>query len=239
MYNRSIAKHGRNEAVINGKILTAQQRQCMVWDIERGQSNDIEPLPWQTCTCIGSWHYDRRVYEGKRYKSAQTVVHTLIDVVSKNGNLLLNVPVRGNGSIDEQERAVVEEIGRWMSVYGEGIYDSTPWKVFGEGPAIQSAAALSAQGFNEGKGKPFSPEDIRFTAKEGAVYAFVMGWPAGGKVLIKSMRSGGQYLNKKVSRVELVGRGQALAFKQGADGLQVTLHGGAPALPYAFALKIV
>ncbi|GJI95425.1 hypothetical protein RugamoR57_21430 [Duganella caerulea] len=105
LYNRSIASKGRNEAVVNGKILNAQQRRSMVWDIERGQSHRIEPLPWQTCTCIGSWHYDRPLYERKGYKSAQTVVHTLIDVVSKNGNLLLSVPVRGNGTIDEQERS--------------------------------------------------------------------------------------------------------------------------------------
>ncbi len=239
MYNRSIARHGRNEAVINGKILNAQQRKCMVWDIERGQSNEIEPLPWQTCTCIGGWHYDQRIYAGKGYKSAKTVVHTLIDVVSKNGNLLLNVPVRGNGTIDQQERAIVEEIGRWMSVNSDGIYDSTPWAVFGEGPVMASAAPLSFQGFNEGKNKPFTSADIRFTAKDGAVYAFVMGWPAEGKVLIRSMRAGGGYLKKNVSRVELVGNGQALAFKQAADGLQVTLPGSAPALPYAFALKIV
>jgi alpha-L-fucosidase len=126
MYNRSVAKHGKVDVVVTGKILDEVQRRSLVWDIERGQSSRIEPLPWQTCTCIGNWHYDRRVYDNKAYKSARTVVHTLIDVVSKNGNLLLSVPVRGNGSIDEQEQAIVEEIGRWNVVNGEGIFDSRP-----------------------------------------------------------------------------------------------------------------
>lgn len=239
MYNRSIATKGKNEAVINGKILDEQQRRAMVWDIERGQSNKIEPLPWQTCTCIGSWHYDRRVYDNKGYKSAQTVVHTLIDVVSKNGNLLLSVPVRGDGTIDEQEQAIVEEIGRWMAVNSEGIYDTRPWKVFGEGPVMEEAAApMSGAGFNEGKGKAFSAADIRFTAKGETVYAFVMGRPETGKVTIASMRSGSPHLARRIAKVELLGSGRRLAFRQTAAGLQVTLPADASPLAYASALKI-
>jgi alpha-L-fucosidase len=239
MYNRSIARKGRNEAVVNGKILNEQQRRSMVWDIERGQSHQIEPLPWQTCTCIGNWHYDRPLYDRKGYKSAQTVVHTLIDVVSKNGNLLLSVPVRGNGTIDEQERAIVEEIGRWMAVNGEAIYDTRPWAVYGEGPVAQEAATpMSGAGFNEGKGKPFSPADVRFTAKGRTVFAFVMGWPESGKVLIEAMGSASAHLSGRIRRVELLGAKGALAFEQTAQGLQVTLPANIPALAYANALKI-
>jgi alpha-L-fucosidase len=239
MYNRSIATKGELEAVVNGKILNAQQRRSMVWDIERGQSNRIEELPWQTCTCIGSWHYDRRIYHNRAYKSAQTVLHTLIDVVSKNGNLLLSVPVRGNGTIDSQERAIVEEIGRWMASNGEAIYDTRPWAVFGEGPVMEEAAApMSGAGFNEGKGRPFSAADIRFTAKGDAVYAFVMGWPKDGKVTLKSLRSATPHLRKRIARVELLGGGRPLAFRQAADGLQVTLPASQPALAYANVLKI-
>lgn len=239
IYNRSIAQKGKLEAVVNGKILDPVQRQAMVMDIERGQSNHIEPLPWQTCTCIGSWHYDRRVYDSKSYKSAQTVVQTLIDIVSKNGNLLLSVPVRGNGTIDERERAIVEEIGQWIAVNGEGIYDTRPWAICGEGPSMQESAPMSGAGFNEGKGKPFTAADVRFTVKNDAVYAFVMGWPADGKVTINAMRAGSEHLKKRISRVELVGRNSALAFRQTAQGLQVTLPAHKPTLPYAYALKIV
>jgi len=237
MYNRSLKKKGKVEAVINGKILDELQRKCMVWDIERGQSNVIEPLPWQTDTCIGSWHYDRPVYNNKSYKSAKTVVHTLTDVVSKNGNLLLNIPVRGNGTIDELERAIVVEIGEWMAANSEAIYDTRPWKVFGEGPAMESAPALSAQGFNEGKGKPFGATDIRFTTKNNQVYATVLGWPENGQVLIKSMKEGSANLEKAVSAVEMVGNAQKLKFSQTNEGLLVNLN-EKPKLSYAFALKI-
>ncbi len=237
-YNRSIATKGKNEAVVNGKILSEQQRRTMVWDVERGQSNRIEAQPWQTCTCIGNWHYDRGLYDRKGYKSAQTVVHTLIDVVSKNGNLLLSVPVRGNGTIDEQEHAIVEEIGSWIARNGEAIYDTRPWAVFGEGPVMEDNPEMSGAGFNEGKTKPFTAADIRFTAKGEHVYAFVMGWPAERSVSIKAMRSGSPHLARRVTRVELLGSGRKLAFRQTAAGLQVSLPTDTPALAYANALKI-
>jgi alpha-L-fucosidase len=238
MYNRSIATKGKLEAVVNGKILDPQQRRSMVWDIERGQSNQIEELPWQTCTCIGNWHYDRRLFDNHGYKSAETVVHTLIDVVSKNGNLLLNIPVRGDGSIDAQERAIVGEIGRWMARNGEAIYDTRPWALFGEGPVMEQAAQMSGAGFNEGKGKPFSAADIRFTAKGETVFAFVMGWPQDGKVTIKSLRSASPYLKKRIARVELIANGFPLDFRQTANGLEVTLPRDKPPMAYANALKI-
>ncbi|MFS2028121.1 alpha-L-fucosidase [Massilia sp. CT11-137] len=239
MYNRSIATRGRLEAVINGKMLDERQRRSLVWDIERGQSNAIEPLPWQTCTCIGGWHYSRPGYERNEYKSAQKVVHMLVDIVSKNGNLLLSVPVRGNGTIDEKEQAIVEEIGRWMAVHGDAIYDTRPWAVFGEGPAQHRTAPLTDQGMNEGKNAPLTAADIRFTAKGDAVYAFVMGWPAGREIGIAAMGTAAGHLKKPVARVELVGTGAPLAFRQAADGLKVTLPSTAPALPYAFALKVL
>jgi alpha-L-fucosidase len=239
LYNRSIATRGRLEAVINGKMLDERQRRSLVWDIERGQSNAIEPLPWQTCTCIGGWHYSREAYERNEYKSAQTVVHMLVDVVSKNGNLLLSVPVRGNGTIDEKEQAIVEEIGRWMALHGEAIYDTRPWTVFGEGPALARTAPLTDQGMNEGKSAPLTAADIRFTAKGDAVYAFVMGWPAGREIGIAALGTAAGHLKKPVARVEFVGTGAPLAFRQAADGLKVTLPSAAPALPYAFALKVL
>ena len=237
-YNRSISKRGKLDVVINGKILDEEQRKCMVWDIERGQSNSIEPLPWQTDTCIGSWHYDRPRYEQKKYKSAKTVVHTLIDVVSKNGNLMLNIPVRGDGSIDEEERKVVEGITEWMQVNNEAIYGTRPWTIFGEGPAIQQAAPLSAQGFNEGKGKPFTAEDIRFTVKGNILYAFLMGWPGENEARIgslgyQSIPKGG----KKIGKVSLLGYKGELVWQQQAGYLGVQMPLAAPC-EHAVVLKI-
>lgn len=237
-YNSNIKKHGKLEAVINGKILDEEQRKCMVWDIERGQSNAIEPQPWQTDTCIGNWHYDRPLYDRHGYKTAKTVIHTLIDVVSKNGNLLLSVPVRGDGTIDEDERKVVEAIADWMKINGEAIFSTRPWKIFGEGPAIESAAPLTAQGFNEGKGKPFTAEDIRFTMKGKILYAFLLGTPGEKSSLIKSLGASSLHLaGKKISDVSLLGGNGKLEWSQTGEGLTVEMT-NQPPLENAVVLKI-
>lgn len=235
LYNFSLKKHGKLKAVVTGKILDDKQRKCMVWDIERGQSNQIEPLPWQTDTCIGGWHYDRRLYDNGGYKSAKTVVHTLADIVSKNGNLMLNIPVRGDGTIDDKERAVVEGIGEWMRVNHEGIYGTRPWTVCGEGPAMESVAALSAQGFNEGKGKPFGAEDIRFTTKGKTLYAIVLGWPENRTVSVKTLANGGNV--PKIEAINLLGCTDKLGFEQTSGGLHVQMPDRAPCKD-AFVLKI-
>lgn len=216
LYNRSIRKHGSLQAVLNGKILDEQQRKCMVWDIERGQSNAIEPLPWQTDTCIGNWHYDKRVLEKNRYKSARTVIHTLIDVVSKNGNLLLNIPVKGDGTLDALEKEVLKGITAWMQVNSESIYGTRPYALMGEGPAMQQTAALSAQGFNEGKGKPFTAEDIRFARKGNVLYATSMGMPS-QEVRIKTLAQ------KPVSDIKLLGYDGELTWKVNNDALVITV----------------
>ncbi|MFN8251862.1 MAG: alpha-L-fucosidase [Ferruginibacter sp.] len=229
-YNKSIKEKGSLEAVLFGKILDEQQRKCMVWDIERGQSNIIEPLPWQTDTCIGSWHYNKTIFDNHKYKSAQTVIHTLVDVVSKNGNLCLSVPVKGDGTIDSDERKIVEEIGAWMKINNECIYDTRPWKMFGEGPALEKVAALSAQGFNEGKGKPFTNEDVRFTVKGNVLYAVFLGWPAPLQQVIKSVNNTG------ISNVELLGYGK-LEFTVNEGGLKVNLPPQKPC-ESAYVLKI-
>jgi alpha-L-fucosidase len=231
MYNASTSRHGELRAVICAKILDEMQRKCMVWDVERGSSNKIEPLPWQTDTCLGDWFYSNEIYERGRYKSAQTVIHMLADIVSKNGNLMLNVPVRADGTIDEKERAIVETIGAWMLVNGEAIYGTRPWNQLGEGPAMQSAAPLRAQGFNEGR--VYGPADIRFTQKGKVLYAIVLGWPTEKQILVKSLPDG----NSRVERVGILGGVERLNFEQSAAGLKVYLP-AAPPCKEAFALKI-
>jgi alpha-L-fucosidase len=220
LYNSNMKRHGGNlEAVLFGKILDEQQRKAMVWDIERGQSNVIEPYAWQTDTCIGAWHYDRNIYKNNWYKSSKTVIQTLADVVSKNGNLLLSVPVRGDGTIDEKEQAIVEGIATWMDINKECIFGTRPWKVFGEGPA-SAGAALSAQGFNEGKGKPFTAQDVRFTQKGNALYAIVLGKPT---VALSIASLGGQakLLDKKIASVQLLGSTEKVNWKQEDAGLSI------------------
>jgi len=222
LYNTSIERHGSLQAILNGKVLNEQQRKCMVWDIERGQANEILPYTWQTDTCIGNWHYDKRVLDNHQYKTGKTVIHTLVDIVSKNGNLLLNIPVRGDGTIDDDERRIVAEIGAWMKINSESIYDTRPYSVYGEGPAMEGTSALNAQGFNEGKGKPFTAADIRFATKGGVLYATTMGVPS-EKVLITTLK------NKNITEVRLLGYGDALEYRNSSEGLQITLPSAMPA----------
>jgi alpha-L-fucosidase len=220
-YNRNNQWHGTNDdGVLFGKVLTPDQRQCMVWDIERGQANEIEPLPWQTDTCLGNWHYDQALYERHGYKTTKTVVQTLADVVSKNGNLLLSVPVRADGTIDDEEQKIVEGVADWMAVNQECIFGTRPGKVFGEGPA-SAGAALNAQGFNEGSGKRFTAADFRFTTKDHTLYAIELGWPTNG-VSIKSLGKSARLLDGKIRKIELLGSKGKIKWKQTADALVMT-----------------
>lgn len=232
LYNDSIERNGKLEAVLNAKKLNEEQRKCMVWDIERGASNRLEPFVWQTDTCIGGWHYDRRIYNDKRYKSAATVIQILMDVISKNGNLLLNIPVRGDGSIDELEMAVVKEVGDWMKINNEAVYATRPWKTFGEGPALDAAASLSSQGFTEDKSKPLGAEDFRFTTKGNILFATFFAWPESQKVTIKSLAF------EKISNVQLLGSKDNIQWQQTSDGLAVNLPQQQPC-NNAYVLKII
>jgi len=218
-YNSSMSWHGGNlEAVLFGKILNEEQRKCLVWDIERGASNRVEPQPYQTCTCIGSWHYDRSIFANRRYKSAQAVIHMLCDIVSKNGNLLLSVPLRGDGTLDDEELKVLEGITAWMDVNREAIFGTRPWKVFGEGPASDNAPALQAQGFNEGRGRPFTAQDVRFTTKNGALYATCMGWPSEPQHIM-SLGKAAKLLDRPIGRIELLGTDEAVSWTQEENAL--------------------
>ena len=174
-YNSSIAWHGSLQAVVNCKALPENRRAAVVEDVERGFRADIVPHPWQTDTCLGDWHYNRARYTDKSYMDAAAVIHRLCDVVAKNGCLLLSVPVRGDGTIDSEERAIVERIGTWTGRFGEAIYASRPWKVSGEGPT-----QIASGQFGEGKMKPFEASDIRFTTKGGGVFFGRAGWAGGG-----------------------------------------------------------
>jgi alpha-L-fucosidase len=205
-------RDGKLEAVLFGKMLSASQQKCIVRDIERGAANEIESQPWETDTCIGNWHYDRSLYDKNRYKTAKTVIQMLCDIVSKNGDLLLNIPVRGDGSIDDKEQAVLAGIGAWMDVNKECIFDTRPWKIFGEGPASEGAA-LSAQGFNEGKGKPFTAADMRFTTKGDTLYAIVLGTPQ-QDLQIKSLGTAAKLLDKPIGSISLLGSKEKVQWLQ-------------------------
>jgi alpha-L-fucosidase len=221
-YNASIQWNGENRAVVEAKKLDPAQRAGIVEDYERGMSDDIKPDPWQTDTCIGQWHYKK----GIKYKTVTQVVHMLCDIVSKNGNLMLNIPLRGDGTIDDDELAFLHGLAKWMDVNKEGIFDTRPWKISGEGPPKAKGGM-----FNEGK-MVYSAADIRFTTKgDNTLYAYFLGWPTDGKLDIHSLSAGATPagpLDKKIATVSLLGSSDQIVWKQDADGLHVTLPAAAP-----------
>jgi len=218
-YNRNQQWHG-DDGVLFGKGLEPDQKHCMALDIERGRSNVIEPLPWQTDTCLGDWHYKRAIFEHHGYKTARTVVQTLIDVVSKNGNLLLNVPLNGDGVPDSDEIAIIEGIADWMQINQEAIHGTRPWKVLGEGPQMAATEASSGANFNEDKMKPFTAEDVRFTTKGGALYAIIMGAPKAA-VHIRSLGTAARLLDAPIGSIQLLGSDEKLTWSQTADALTI------------------
>jgi alpha-L-fucosidase len=162
----------------------------------------------------------------------------LCDIVSKNGDLLLNIPVRGDGSIDDKEQAVLAGIGAWMDVNKECIFDTRPWKVFGEGPASEGAA-LSAQGFNEGKGKPFTAADVRFTTKGDTLYAIVLGAPK-QDIAIKSLGTAAKLLDKNIGNITLLGSDEKVEWTQTDAALTIKTPAKSPndiAIVFKLALK--
>jgi len=223
-YNKSVSENkGKNEAVVFAKILSDEQKNALVWDVEKGVPDQIQEKPWQTCTCLGSWHYNQSIYDNDQYKSAETVVHMLIDIISKNGNLLLSVPQRGDGTIDDKERKILEDIAAWMAVNSEGVYGTRPWKIFGEGPVAEASNPLQAQGFNEGKHAPYTSADIRFVVKDDNLFAHVLAHPEENKVLIRSLSEGNPLMEKEIRSVSLVGSDKVLQFKRNREGLLIEL----------------
>lgn len=220
-YNASVARRGSLEVVLNTKELPADRQGALVEDVERGYRAEIVPHVWQTDTCIGEWHYNRQVFERKSYMKADAVIHRLCDVVAKNGNLLLSIPMRGDGTIDSEERAIVTAVGDWMERFGEAIHGTRPWRVFGEGPT----PVVSGM-FGEAAAKPFTPEDIRFTTKAGELFAMTLGAPT-DVVTITSLGDKGELAEGRIDRVELVGADAPLNFTRTPDGLRVEVPGQA------------
>lgn len=226
-YNSSLI-YGDHVGVINYKDY-AMQEHSAVLDLERGQLGDIRPLYWQTDTSVSnkSWGYIR----DDTFKSPEFVVHQLIDIVSKNGNLLLNIGPRSDGTIPDEVQQVLLDVGAWLNVNGESIYGTRPWRIYGEGPT-----KVAAGSFHDTDTTRYTAEDFRFTTKGDVLYAIGLGWPTNGEAVIHSLASA--VGNEHVRSVILVGSDAKLQFEQRADGLQVRLPDQAPG-KYAYALRIM
>ena len=241
-YNANMARNGgKLDAVYNLKDWRGRAGHgeyvdgIGVQDVERGGLAAIKPAPWQTDTAIGDWFYNvnwKAKDTGTMYRSPKWVIHTLVDVVSKNGNMLLNVIQRPDGLLDPEVERLLSDITAWMKVNGEAIHSTRPWKIYGEGKTKTDAGHFKED-------FAFTASDIRFTqSKDGkAVYAISLGKPEDGQLQIQSLGKLDSTGGNRIDRVELLGHAGKLAFEQTAEGLVVKL----PAVPnpIACALKII
>ena len=215
----------------NGKVdvvYTCKQNSEGMWaeDLERGVMPGIRPFPWQTDTSIGDWYYNRTW----KYRGADWVIHMLVDIVSKNGNLLINVVQRPDGSLDAEPEQILADMADWIAINGEAIYETRPWLIHGEGP-------VRAKGGHFKEDFAYTAKDLRFTSKgENTLYAFVMGWPAESKLVIRSL-SKLPGVTGKINAVELLGHSGQLTWTHDSDGLSINLPEQKPC-KYAVALKI-
>ena len=220
LYNTSIDRYGENRAVYLQKDRDPKIFKVGVLDIEKSQLPGIMPDPWHTDTCIGNWFYDVR----DPYKEPEQIVEMLADIISKNGVMLLNILQRPDGTIDEYAEFILKRVGEWFAVCSEAVYDTRPWRVFGEGDTM-----VRIEGFREDK-TDWNRNDFRFTQKDGAVYAFMMGARGGETMTLRS------FADQEVSSVELLGYGP-VPFEKVFGVLTVSLPEQLPAM-CANVLKI-
>ena len=206
LYNDNAALHGGKCEV----IYNCKQHSDGRWveDLERGIMPKIDPYPWQTDTSIGDWFYNKNW----KFRPVSWVIHMLVDNVSKNGNLLLNVVQRPDGSLDPEVEQMLGDLATWNAIHGEAIFGSRPWLVYGEG-AVKTKGGHFKEDFK------YSAKDVRFTTKGGTLYALALGWPESGKLLVKTLATAAG----KISDVALLGSTAKLDWKQTDAGLEVTL----------------
>jgi alpha-L-fucosidase len=231
-YRKSFASYYYNKGLSWNKGVVVNYKnssfpdQAAVLDLERGKLAGIRKLAWQTDDAIGnnSWGYA----SGNTFKSAQYVITNLIDIVSKNGNLLLNIGPRSDGTITEEETAVLLGTGKWLNINGEAIYGTRPWKIFGEGPTESASGSFADQK------KPFTAKDIRFTSKGVILYAVVMGQPATNTAVSALGQKAG---NGTVASIELLGSTEKISWTQGVEALVIKPSKNYPAA-HAVVYKI-
>jgi alpha-L-fucosidase len=223
-YDAAAARH---QGVVLTYKLQAYPAGAAVLDIERGKLDALRLRPWEsdTSVSINSWGYVRN----DTYRSADSLLTDLIDIVSKNGNMLLNIGPRADGTIPAQVQRVLLQMGAWLRVNGEAIYGTRPWVLYGEGTTDAPTGKEA--------GQVYAPADIRFTQKDGVLYALGLAWPRDGKVLVKTLYAGTPYLPAPIAQVSLLGEAAPVAWTQTPQGLRVRLPPPHDDLPYA--LKII
>lgn len=213
-YNQDLSRNkGKQDVVYTCKLHASEGR--WVQDVERGALDSISPFPWQTDTSIGDWYYRT----GQKYMTGTEVIQMLIDIVSKNGNLLLNVVQTPEGDLEQDVLNILDEIAAWISGNGEGIYGTRPWKVYGEGPSTSKNQAKGQFGGVKDV-RPYESDDIRFTTKGETLYAFCMS-KSTDNIKIGSLGSNSKLCDQSVASVKMLGSNEKLSWKQDGDALVI------------------
>jgi alpha-L-fucosidase len=235
-YNKNVQAHGgRLEGVLDLKEVPEPVWGTLTRDFEMTLADTLQEEPWQTEACIGHWHYDREVFENHTYQKASLMIPLMVDVISKNGNLLLSIPLPGHGEPDRDEIAFLGELADWQQVNSEAIKGTRPWTIYGEGPATEAARELPMYQLSRLK---FQPTDIRFTTKGDVLYAIALGWPSDGKMVIKSLAENSSNYPRQIRNVELLGAKSELKWMRTAQGLEIQLP-DEPPCQYAVSFRIL
>ncbi len=234
-YNTNTQWHnGQLQAVLNVK--RDFEEGAVVHDIEKGQAKELRSLPWQTDTTINSgWFYQSRRYghdyempNSKYYLDETVLIDKLVDIVSKNGNLLLNVGLLADGTLPDGQRYILQEMGDWLAINGEAIFETRPWVIYGEGPTQQGQT-----GFNTEPRRPYDAKDIRFTTKGEVFYAICLDWPA-RQFTIETLRI--KNVSEK-AKITLLGLGQ-VGYTVESEKLAIDIKGAPKPCKYAYVFKL-
>jgi alpha-L-fucosidase len=247
-YNYKLNKYGQIDALVVGKI---KNEPSIISDIERGGANEILPFPWQGTLTFGSWFYKK---DAKLRHNARTIIEMLVDMNSKNGNLLLNVELLPDGTIPFEQKIILDEIGAWINLNGEAIHASKPWRIFGDnlnshlkapnkdqiGEADLDAIEnhKNSTNFNERTivSPAYESNEVRFTKKNNVLSMFVLN-PKAGEINIPSLGLNSEYCSKRITSISLIGSNSKVRFKQDSENLILKIPKERPS-KYAVVFRI-
>jgi alpha-L-fucosidase len=235
-YKQAFLAYYYNQAVERGREVVVTYKdydlapETGIVDLELGRMKDLTYYQWITDSTVDDgegWGYLKET----SYKSPAAMVHYLIDNVSKNGHLLLNVGPKPDGTLPEEAKTILREMGDWLKINGEAIYGTTTWVRYGEGPSQITKSGA----FNEKEVPVFTGQDVRFTVKDNQLFAICLGWP-GESITIESLKL---LWKAEIRSVQMLGVDQELEWSfDEQKGLTIKTPATKPC-KHAFVFRIV